>query len=357
MRRDRVEHALANGRARCRPRRGRRRRRSARSVRSKPLSPTVVAAATRSRPCSSLQACGLATAFSMSLTVIRPTQRYCVVDHQQLLDAVLVQQALGLVLADALAHRDQPVLGHQLGDRLARIGGEAHVAVGEDADQLAAALAVAAALRPPGCRRCRARFISSSASASVASGSMVTGLTTMPDSNFLTWRTCSACSSRLEVAVDDADAAGLRHGDGQLASVTVSMAEAMIGMLSAIARVMRRADVDLGRHHLGQAGLEQHVVEGERLARIAVVFRGHRQLQLARLVGLIGAIGNRGYIGASAARADCLAASRRPAFGLAAVVSTGIARFHRAIAPWLLRTWLPALMGLLAQRLRLKTRG
>ena len=42
------------------------------------------------------------------------------VDHQQLLDAVLVQQALGLVLADALAHRDQLLLGHQLGDRLAR---------------------------------------------------------------------------------------------------------------------------------------------------------------------------------------------------------------------------------------------
>ena len=45
-----------------------------------------------------------------------------VVDHQQLLDAVLVQQALGLVLADALAHGDELVLGHQLGDVLARIG-------------------------------------------------------------------------------------------------------------------------------------------------------------------------------------------------------------------------------------------
>ena len=51
------------------------RRRSAARCASKPLSPTVVAAATRSRPCSSLQAFGLATAFSMSLTVIRPTQR------------------------------------------------------------------------------------------------------------------------------------------------------------------------------------------------------------------------------------------------------------------------------------------
>jgi len=46
------------------------------SVRSKPPSPTVVAAAARNRPCASLQASGCATAFSMSLTVIRPTQRY-----------------------------------------------------------------------------------------------------------------------------------------------------------------------------------------------------------------------------------------------------------------------------------------
>ena len=44
----------------------------------------------------------------------------------------------------AFAHGDQLVLGHQLGHRLARIGGEAHVAVGEDADQLAGALAVGA---------------------------------------------------------------------------------------------------------------------------------------------------------------------------------------------------------------------
>ena len=43
-----------------------------------------------------------------------------VVDHQQLLDAVLVQQPLGLVLADAFAHGDEPLLGHQLGDLLAR---------------------------------------------------------------------------------------------------------------------------------------------------------------------------------------------------------------------------------------------
>ena len=46
-----------------------------RSARWKPSSPTLVAAATRRRPCSSLQALGYFCAFSMSLTVMRPMQR------------------------------------------------------------------------------------------------------------------------------------------------------------------------------------------------------------------------------------------------------------------------------------------
>ena len=59
------------------------------------------------------------------------------VDHQQLLDAVLVQQAAGLFGRHAFAHGDQIFLGHQLGHRLLAIGGEADIAVGENADQLA----------------------------------------------------------------------------------------------------------------------------------------------------------------------------------------------------------------------------
>ena len=78
-----------------------RRRRSALRERSKPLSPTVVAAATRSRPCASLVASGEATAFSMSLTVISPTQWLCVVDHQQLLDPPLVEDPPRVLLAGA----------------------------------------------------------------------------------------------------------------------------------------------------------------------------------------------------------------------------------------------------------------
>ena len=44
-----------------------------------------------------------------------------VVDDEELLDAVLVQQALRLLLVDAVADRDQAVLGHELGDRLVRV--------------------------------------------------------------------------------------------------------------------------------------------------------------------------------------------------------------------------------------------
>ena len=57
-----------------------------------------------------------------------------IVDDHQLLDPVLVQQAARLVLADALADRHD-LARHQFGHRLARIVGEAHVAVGEDADE------------------------------------------------------------------------------------------------------------------------------------------------------------------------------------------------------------------------------
>ena len=113
-----------------------------------------------------------------------------VIDDEEFLDAVLVQEPLGLVLADALAHRDQPLLGHQLGNFLPPVGGKAHVAVGEDADELAGA-AVAAAFDHRNAGNAmllhqRQRIVER------RSGWMVTGFTTMPDSNFFTWRTCAA---------------------------------------------------------------------------------------------------------------------------------------------------------------------
>ena len=184
------------------------------------------------------------------------------VDHQQLLDAVLVQEPLRLLLRHAFAHRDQLVLGHQLGDRLLGIGREAHVAVGQDADQLAGA-AIAAALhhRNAGDAVRLHQVERLGQLGARADGERVhhhAGFEALHPPHLL------GLHLGLEIAVDHADAAGLRHGDRH------------VGLGHGVHRgrddrdVERdvagdaAADIDLGRQHLGQARLEQHVVEGQR---------------------------------------------------------------------------------------------
>ena len=83
----------------------------------------------------------------------------------------------------------------------------------------------------------------------------------------------------LEIAVDDAEAAGLRHGDRHL-----GLGHGVHGRGDD--RDIERnlagdagADVGVGRQQLGQSGLEQDVVEGERFAQDSVGFHVHRQLQ------------------------------------------------------------------------------
>src|SRR6185312_8531051 len=67
----------------------------------------------------------------------QPTQLERVVDHQHLLDAVLVQQHQHIILAGAFAHRDQLVLArHDVAHWVVVLALEAHVAAGDDADQL-----------------------------------------------------------------------------------------------------------------------------------------------------------------------------------------------------------------------------
>ena len=97
-------------------------------------------------------------------------------------------------------------------------------------------------LPPPsttGIPEMRCSCIKVRASASVASGLMVTGLTTMPDSNFFTCRTCAACASgsrlRCRTPIPPACAMAIAI----CASVTVSIAEATSGMLSRMLGVMR----------------------------------------------------------------------------------------------------------------------
>ena len=58
-------------------------------------------------------------------------------------------------------------------------------------------------------------FMRSSASFSVASGPITTGLTTMAALELLHLPDMLGLGLDIEIAMDDADAAGLRHGDGE----------------------------------------------------------------------------------------------------------------------------------------------
>ena len=82
-------------------------------------------------------------------------------------------------------------------------------------------------------------LISASASDSIASGPMVSGLTTIPDSYFLTCRTWAAWPSTSKLRWMTPTPPACAIAIAMRASVTVSMAEAMIGMLSGMARVTR----------------------------------------------------------------------------------------------------------------------
>ncbi len=90
-----------------------------------------------------------------------------IVDDHQFLDTVQMQEPPRLLAPDPLADRHH-LARHEIGHRLAQIVGEAHVAIGENPDQLRR-LAVSPALdhRMP---EIAARRMRASASASVASG-------------------------------------------------------------------------------------------------------------------------------------------------------------------------------------------
>jgi len=75
------------------------------------------------------------------------------------------------------------------------------------------------------------RFIKARASASGAWGAMVIGFTTMPLSNRLTWRTCSACTSGVMLRWMHPMPPAWAIAMAIFVSVTVSIAEAMSGRL------------------------------------------------------------------------------------------------------------------------------
>ena len=142
-----------------------------------------------------------------------------------------------------------------------RIGGKAHVAVGEDADQLAG-LALAAAGDHGNAgdavilhqrQRIRQRRVGADGQRIDHHAGFV--LLHLPHLGGL--------ALRIEIAVDHADAAGLRHGDRH-----ARLGDGVHG--GGDDRDVERdgagdagADIDFGRQHIRKAGLQQHVVEGK----------------------------------------------------------------------------------------------
>ena len=122
------------------------------SARSSPASPVPVAAPDAQPALLVLAGVREALRLLDVLDGDQADQPVVVVDDQQLLDPVLMQQPPGLLARHALAHGDQPLVGHQLAHRRLASVREADVAVGQDADQPAVAASTTG--RPE--MRCRA---------------------------------------------------------------------------------------------------------------------------------------------------------------------------------------------------------
>ena len=137
------------------------------------------------------------------------------------------------------------------------VGDEAHVAVGDDADQHA----VGVDHRHAG--DAVARRTARRPRAACRPGEQVTGLVTMPASDRFTRSTCSAWSSidRLRCSTPmppwRAIAIAIR------ASVTVSIALETSGIAQRDVAGQPGGGVDLARHDVGLARQQQHVVEGQ----------------------------------------------------------------------------------------------
>ena len=182
----------------------------------------------------------------------------CVVDHQQFLDTALMQQAPRLVAAGAelvTVARSSLVISSRTG--CCRIVGETHVAIGQDAHQLAARFDNGNLADPCG-------FSSAPAPPpSVAIGAMVMGLTTIPLSKRLTARTAAHCSSteRLRCSTPMPPICAITIA--MSASVTVSIAEEMTGMLRLMFPRQAGARVGLRGNDVALARPQEDVVEGK----------------------------------------------------------------------------------------------
>ena len=197
------------------------------------------------------------------------------IHHDELLDPVLMEETLGLLLPDALAHGHQAVLRHELRHPLARIIGEAHVAVGQDPDQLAGR-ALRAALHHRNAGNPVA-FHQAERFGQRRIGMDGDRIDHHAGLEFLHLPHLRGLVLRLEIAMENAEPPGLRHGDRHARLGHGVHGRGDDRNVEDDAARDPRADVDLGRQHVGQARLQQYVVEGERLARASVGFCRHCQ--------------------------------------------------------------------------------
>ena len=203
-----------------------------------------------------------------------------IVHHQQFFDSVLVQHPLGFILADAFAHRHQILVRHQFGDFLARVGRKTHVAVGENADQLARhALGSTRDHRNAGKsvvlhqrHRIRQHRI----------GTDGQGIDHHSGFILLDLPHLGSLAVDIEIAVDHADAAGLRHrdrhprfGDGiHCGGDNRNVERNGAGNVG--------ADIGFRGQDVRQAGLQQHVIERIGFAYpLKSLHQRHRQLHSA----------------------------------------------------------------------------
>ena len=103
----------------------------------------------------------------------------------------------------------------------------------------------------------------SSAAASVSSGWMVMGFSTMPEFEALDEPHLLGLRAGLEVAVDDAEPAVLGHGDRHLRFGDRVHRRGDDRDVESDRAGEPRPDRDIGGQHLGVAGPQQHVVEGQ----------------------------------------------------------------------------------------------
>ena len=182
-------------------------------------------------------------------------QRLVRIDDHQPFDPVLVQQAARFLAARALADGDD-IARHQRRDRLIHVFGKSHIAIGDNADDAGVLIhdGIAGKPRPlfqvnkfgeRGLGRDGGRIDDDAAL------------------EFLHLTHLPGLLVRRHVPVQHAQTAGLRHGNGQPRFGHRIHGGGRQRNVERNRVCQAAANIDLGWHDLGRAGLQKHIVEGE----------------------------------------------------------------------------------------------